>query len=60
MSQEPGLVYLLRSMDPAELAGALHGHDPAEDEGTQLRPYLRELERLTAERPTHIPRISPR
>ncbi|NKZ74158.1 hypothetical protein GS934_05185 [Rhodococcus hoagii] len=32
LSQEPGLVYLLRSMDPAELAGALHGHDPAEDE----------------------------
>lgn len=55
LSQEPGLTNLLRSIDPADLAGALHGHDPSEDEGTQLGPYLRELGSLTADRPTHVP-----
>ncbi|WP_433703438.1 helicase-related protein [Prescottella equi] len=55
LSQEPGLASLLRSIAPADLAGALHGHDPSEDEGTQLGPYLRELGNLTADRPTHVP-----
>lgn len=55
LSQEPGLTNLLTSISPADLAGALHGHDPSEDEGTQLRPYLSELRNLTADGPTHIP-----
>ena len=55
LAQEPTLANLLQSVDSAALAGALHGHDPSADEGTQFGPYLRELENLTTEQPDHVP-----